>query len=351
MSKIDETTIQRVIERADIVEVIGDFVELKKKGARYLGLCPFHDDRHATNFSVYPSKQCYRCFACEAKGDVVKFLMEHERLSFPDAIRWLGKKYGIPVDDVPLDYTPPAPRPKPQPLPMLEISKGYVRPGRIEIDNLVCWIASVPWDGAQQARILEVLEEYHIGHSRWGFTMFWQIDKEGRVRTGKMMKYKTDGHRDKESKYNFDWVHSLMNRQHLIDTDKVEVKPCLFGLHLLNKYKGADVCIVESEKTAIIMAIAYGNHVKQVWMACGGLQNISKEKLAPIMKEGRRIVLYPDRDGVKEWEKKAHELDYLNITVDARPVREWWKPCDGEKADIADVVVRSITEHQRKQPI
>ena len=142
-----------------------------------------------------------------------------------------------------------------------------------------------------------------------------------------------------------------MNRQHLIDTEKVDVKPCLFGLHLLNKYKGADVCIVESEKTAIIMAIAYGNHVKQVWMACGGIQNISKEKLAPIMKEGRRIVLYPDRDGVKEWEKKAHELDYLNITVDARPVREWWKPCDGEKADIADVVVRSITEHQRKQPI
>lgn len=351
MGKIDETTIQRVIERADIVEVIGDFVELKKKGARYLGLCPFHEDRHATNFSVYPSKQCYRCFACEAKGDVVKFLMEHERLSFPDAIRWLGRKYGIPVDDVPLDYTPPAPRPKPQPLPMLEISKGYVKPGRIESDNLVNWIASVPWDGAQRARIVDVLKEYHIGHSRWGFTVFWQIDEQGRVRTGKMMKYKVDGHRDKESKYNFDWVHSVLNRQHLIDTDKVEVKPCLFGLHLLNNYKGADVCIVESEKTAIIMAIAYGNNVKQVWMACGGLQNISKEKLAPIMKEGRRMVLYPDRDGVKEWEKKARELDYLNITVDARPVMEWWKPCDGEKADIADVVVRSIKEHQRKQPI
>lgn len=348
MGKIDETTIQRVIERADIVEVIGDFVELKKKGARYIGLCPFHDDNHATNFSVYPAKQCYRCFACEAKGDVVKFLMEHEKLSFPDAIRWLGRKYGIPVDDVPLDYTPPAPRPKTEPLPMLEIHKGYVRPGRIKADNLVNWIASVQWDASQRARIVAVLKDYHIGHSRWGFTVFWQIDNEGIVRTGKMMKYKSDGHRDKESKYNFDWVHSVMNRQHLIDTDKVEVKPCLFGLHLLDKYKGADVCIVESEKTAIIMAIAYGNHAKQVWMACGGLQNISKEKLAPIMKEGRRIVLYPDRDGVKEWEKKARELDYLNITVDARPVTEWWKPCDGEKADIADVVVRSITEHPKK---
>lgn len=347
MGKIDDTTIQRVLDRADIVEVISDFVELKQKGARWIGLCPFHDDRHATNFSVYPSKQCYTCFACGAKGDVVKFLMEHERLSFPDAIRWLGRKYGIPVDDAPLNYTPPPARPKPKPLPVLEIHPGYVKPGRLEADNLVNWIATVPWDASQRARIVEVLKEYHVGHSRWGFTVFWQIDNDGRVRTGKMMKYKADGHRDKENKYNFDWVHSALNRQHIIDTSKVEVKPCLFGMHLLDMYKGADVKIVESEKTALIMAIAYGNHEKSLWMACGGLENINKEKLAPIMREGRRIVLYPDRDGVAAWKKKAHELNYLNIVVDARPVTEWWKPQDGEKADIADVVVRSIIEHSK----
>ena len=347
MGKIDDTTIQRVLDRADIVDVISDFVELKQKGARWIGLCPFHDDRHATNFSVYPSKKCYTCFACGAKGDVVKFLREHEKLSFPDAIRWLGRKYGIPVDDVPLNYTPPPPRPKPKPLPVLEIHPGYVKPGRLEADNLVNWIGSVPWDNSQRARIEKVLNEYHIGHSRWGFTVFWQIDNEGKVRTGKMMKYKADGHRDKEIKYNFDWVHSALSRQHIIDTSKVEVKPCLFGMHLLDIYKGADVKIVESEKTALIMAIAYGNHEKQVWMACGGLENINKEKLAPIMKEGRRIVLYPDRDGVAAWKKKAYELNYLNIVVDARPVTEWWKPQDGEKADIADVVVRSIIEHSK----
>lgn len=347
MGKIDDTTIQMVLDRADIVDVIQDFVELKQKGARWIGLCPFHDDRHATNFSVYPSKQCYTCFACGAKGDVVKFLMEHERLSFPDSIRWLGKKYGIPVDDVPLNYTPPPPRPKPKPLPVLEIHPGYVKPGRLEADNLVNWIGSVPWDNSQRVRIEKVLNEYHVGHSRWGFTVFWQIDNEGKVRTGKMMKYKADGHRDKESQYNFDWVHSALNRQHIIDTSKVEVKPCLFGLHLLDKYPQADVKIVESEKTAVLMAIAYGNHEKQVWMACGGLENLNKDKLAPIMRKGQRIVLYPDRDGVKAWAKKAYELNYLNIAVDSRPVTEWWKPCDGEKADIADVVVRSIIEHSK----
>jgi len=347
MGKIDEATIQRVLDRADIVEVVSDFVELKQRGPRWIGLCPFHDDQHATNFSVYPSKQCYTCFACGAKGDVVKFLMEHERLSFPDAIRWLGKKYGIPVDDVPLDYTPPAPRPKPAPLPVLEIPRAMVKPGRIADDLLVRWIADVPWDSAQRARIHDVLTEYHVGHSRLGFTVFWQIDETGKVMTGKMMKYKADGHRDKETKYNFDWVHSALNRQHIIDTNKVEVKPCLFGLHLLNKYPKADVLIVESEKTAVLMAIAYGNNERQVWMACGGKENLSREKLAPITKQGRNIILYPDRDGVKEWVQKAIALGYLNISVDARPVREWWKPQDGEKADIADVVVRSIIEHAK----
>ena len=348
MSRIDDLTIQRVLERADIVEVIGDFVELKRQGPRYLGLCPFHNDKHATNFSVYPSKQCYRCFACGAKGGVVTFLKEHEKLSFPDAIRWLGKKYNIPVDDVPLNYTPPPPRPRPEPLPMLEIPQGMVKTGRIEDDALVNWIASVPWDEAQRARIVNVLTEYHVGHSRSGFTVFWQIDNEGKVRTGKMMKYKSDGHRDKETSYNFDWVHSALNRRHLIDTEKVEVKPCLFGLHLLDKYPHADVLIVESEKTAVIMSIAYGNHPLQLWMACGGACNLSKEKLAPIIKEGRRIVLYPDRDKITEWSKKMTDLGYYNMTIDYRPVTEWWKPQDGETADIADVVVRSICEHSKQ---
>jgi hypothetical protein len=135
--------------------------------------------------------------------------------------------------------------------------------------------------------------------------------------------------------------------KHIYDPDKQEAVHTLFGMHLLDKYPNAEVRIVESEKTAVLMGIAYGNHYTQVWMACGGLENLTKERLAPIIKEGRRIVLYPDRDGVKAWEKKAHDLGYAKITVDARPVTEWWKPCDGEKADIADVVVRSIIEHSK----
>ena len=349
MRKIDNATVQRVLDASNIVDVIGQFVELRQKGPHYIGLCPFHNDRHATNFSVFPPRKCYTCFACGARGDVVKFLKEHLGLSFPDAIRWLGKRYGIIVDDAPIDYIPPPPRPKLAPLPMLVLPNEMIRPGRIEADPLVTWLRSLPWDGAQQARLNKTLSEYHIGHSRSGFTVFWQIDEDGRARTGKMMKYKADGHRDKETSYNFDWIHSALNRQHIINTRTVEVKPCLFGLHLLHKYKGADVHVVESEKTAVIMSVAYGNHAKQVWMACGGKENLNKDKLAPILKDGRRIVLYPDRDGVEEWKKKADMLNYVNIVVDDAPVTKWWRPVDGEKADIADVVIRNIIDFHNSQ--
>ena len=98
MAKIERYIIDKILEAADIVDVVGDFVTLKKKGVRYTGLCPFHKDRHDGNFIVHPVKQCYKCFTCGAKGGVVDFLMNHEKLSYPDAIRYLGKKYNIETD-------------------------------------------------------------------------------------------------------------------------------------------------------------------------------------------------------------------------------------------------------------
>lgn len=346
MSKIDEITIRRVLDHVDIVDVVSDFVTLQKKGQRYFGLCPFHDDRHATNFCVYPAKQCYTCFACGAKGDAVGFLMEHERMSFPDAIRWLGKKYGIPVDDVPMNYTPPPPRPKPAPLPVLEIPFALVlRTGNIADNTLVKWIHEQNWDRCHMARIDKTLNEYYIGHSRFGHTIFWQIDDKQRVRTGKMMLYEPNGHRAKQAPYNFDYIHSALFRDKNLpeyDSEKVEVKQCLFGLHLLNAWPNATINIVESEKTALIMDIAYGNRYENIWMACGGLSNISLEKLKPLIDFGRRIQLFPDKDGIKAWRKKATELKYDNLGFNTEFIDTYWKPEDGPKADVADIVLRML---------
>lgn len=83
---------------ADIVDVVKDFVTLRKSGANYKGLCPFHDEK-TPSFMVSPSKQVCKCFSCGKGGPVVKFLMEHEQLTYPEAIKWLGKKYGIEVRD------------------------------------------------------------------------------------------------------------------------------------------------------------------------------------------------------------------------------------------------------------
>lgn len=92
---MDNFTTQRILDAARIEDVVADFVELTKKGPRYLGLCPFHDDHHLGSFVVYPRMNCFRCFTCDAKGDPAAFLMKHLNISFPDAVRWLGKKYDI----------------------------------------------------------------------------------------------------------------------------------------------------------------------------------------------------------------------------------------------------------------
>lgn len=95
---IDRATIDKVIDRAEIVDVVSDFVTLRRKGKDYVGLCPFHDDTRPS-FSVSPSRNICKCFSCGEGGNPLTFIMKHEHLSFPDAIKYLGRKYGITVED------------------------------------------------------------------------------------------------------------------------------------------------------------------------------------------------------------------------------------------------------------
>lgn len=374
MAKIDDYIINEIKERADIYEVVSDFVDLRKTGVRYTGICPFHDDQHDGNFIVYPKKNIFKCFSCGEKGGPVEFLMKHENLSFIDTIRWLGKKYNIETDMTDFNYTPPPPRPKPEPLPTLLLPGNMVIDRLDPISNNLChWIRTgINWDGIQRNRINEVLTDYYIGRTKNGMTIFWQIDERQMVHTGKMMLYRIDGHRDKTpGKYTFDWIHSALSRSfdeqgkavyrapwphpNLFNPDKQEMRQTLFGMHLLNKYTHngvqQEVCIVESEKTAVLMAIAYGNHAGQIWMACGGLENLSIERLKPIIAQKRTIKLYPDRDGIEKWRIKADQLHYDKLVVDTDPVAKWWKQEDGEKADIADVVIRMLNERKQYNTI
>ena len=95
---IDQATIDKIMAATDIVDVVSDFVSLRRRGANYWGLCPFHDDR-SPSFSVSPSKGVCKCFSCGKGGSAIHFIMEHEQLSYYEALKYLAKKYNIEVHE------------------------------------------------------------------------------------------------------------------------------------------------------------------------------------------------------------------------------------------------------------
>jgi len=145
----------------------------------------------------------------------------------------------------------------------------------------------------------EALEElrvkYKIGTSKkWkGATVFWQIDQNNNVRTGKLMLYNKDT--GKKSKIN--WVHSVLKLK------DYNLKQCLFGLHLLNSDKTKRIAIVESEKTAIIASIAFPEFI---WMATGGLGNLKYDIIKPLA--NRKVILFPDAGCYDRWNDKVKDL-------------------------------------------
>lgn len=95
---IDQATIDRIVDAAQIVDIVSDFVTLKKRGVNFVGLCPFHSDK-TPSFYVSPAKGLCKCFACGKGGNAVHFIMEHEQMSYPEALRYLAKKYGIEIKE------------------------------------------------------------------------------------------------------------------------------------------------------------------------------------------------------------------------------------------------------------
>ena len=357
MPKISEDIIRTVIEHAKIEEVVGDFVTLRKAGVNLTGKCPFHDDKHDGNFIVRPStlsydrpgRNSYKCFVCDAKGGPVQFLMNAENMTFPDAIRYLGKKYCIDVDNVPLNWTPPPPKPVPPPPPPLEIPRSYVRRTiEIETDRTVIftyWLCGLPWDDEQLARLQQTLWMYCVGGWKDGRVVFWQIDHNGIPRAAKLMKYLADGHRDKTQHPG--WIYNQDGCRQQLEPDKHTILKPLFGSHLLNRYPQAVINIVESEKTAIIMANYYGDFDSQIWLACGGLKHLQLDSLQPLIDQGRTIWLWPDKDGREAWQEVCDKLGYDHCRVYTHFFDTCWTPADGDKADIADIAIRMMTTGEK----
>ncbi len=95
---ISQNTIQQILSRIDIVEIVGSFIKLKKRGTNYLGLCPFHNEK-SPSFTVSPTKEIYKCFGCGRSGNSISFLMEAEKYSYVEALRWLANKYNVEIEE------------------------------------------------------------------------------------------------------------------------------------------------------------------------------------------------------------------------------------------------------------
>ena len=353
MPKISEDIIRTVLEQAKIEDVVGDFVTLRKAGVNMTGICPFHDDKHDGNFIVRPStlspgtagRNTYHCFVCMRQGEgggPVDFLMKAENMSFPDAIRYLGKKYCIDVDNIPLNWTPPPPKPVPPPPPPLAMERKWVKQlmGDYNRNPFTLWFGRLPWNDMQRRQMKRTLWQYCVGCWHDGRVVFWYIDHEGIPRSAKLMSYHADGHRDKER--NPGWLYNQEGYRDICRPDEHTILKPLFGSHLLKAYPDATVNVVESEKTALIMANYFGMPDSQLWLACGGLKFLKIESMQPLIDQGRTVWLWPDKDGVKGWQEVADKLGSDKVQVYTKFFDACWEPEDGDKADIADIAIRML---------
>lgn len=173
--------------------------------------------------------------------------------------------------------------------------------------------------------------EYRIGNVG-GRTIWWQIDANGVVRTGKIMAYKQDGHRDKANAHGVTWAHKHEAFRDMFTGE--ELKQCLFGEHLLAQRPNAGVVLVESEKTAVMLSRFIPQYV---WLATGGSQGIKNEERLKVL-EGRKVVLIPDSGMYLSWLRVAEKLSWAISDIAETE-------CLFDGCDILDIVEHEKTKH------
>ena len=202
-------------------------------------------------------------------------------------------------------------------------------------------------DVLESPTIENLIQQYAIGATKDGAVIFWQIDSNGKVRTGKVMRYnKETGHRIKEAG-SIQWIHTTMKKKGLLPAEW-ELTQCLFGEHLIAMHPDKLICLTESEKSAIIAA---GVFPQFNWLATGGKSNMSMEKLSVL--RGKQVVMFPDIDAYDYWREKAEEMRKAGINVVVSDLLEK-SATDidrAKKIDLADLLIRQLeaTEVIRKE--
>lgn len=219
-----------------------------------------------------------------------------------------------------------APRPQPKPISFIKPEILIQSKNKYESNNFIIWLKTKFGDEI----VNNLIETYNIGTSNnfnGGSVVFWQIDINGMIRTGKIMQYNsTTGKRIKEPSNLISWVHNILK------LPNYNLKQCLYGVHLI-KGNNKPIAIVESEKTAIISSVYFPNYI---WIATGG-SNINKE--ATKVLSGRNVYLFPDLSKYGEWCKIANELP-INIKVFDLLERNASDTDKKEGYDLADYLIK-----------
>jgi hypothetical protein len=215
-------------------------------------------------------------------------------------------------------HRPVTPQPKPVSFIPIEVFKASLNTTEFETNHFVQYLINL--FGVEVAN--QLVTRYSIATSKhWnGATVFWQIDAQGKVRTGKIMLYSpTTGKRIKDPFSHINWAHKAVKQP------EFELKQCLFGEHLLNE-KTKPVAIVESEKTAVIASVYFAQFI---WLAAGSIDGLNIEKCSIL--KGRKIILFPDLNGFQKWSSKAKEFSHLATFI------------------VSDLLERKANEAERKQ--
>lgn len=187
-----------------------------------------------------------------------------------------------------------------------------------------------------ESTLVRLMEDYAIGSTKDQSIIYWQIDIQGKVRTGKVMKYdRNTGHRIKDCG-GINWIHSLMKKSGALPEDYNLIQ-CLFGEHLLKVYPTKAIALVEAEKTALIGATVYPDYI---WLATGGKSQMSIDKLKIL--SGRTVIMFPDVDGFNEWTERAKNITFAKVIVSDILEKNATDEERAAKIDLADWIIKSF---------
>lgn len=319
---LSENSIQQ-IRKSDLVNVIGKYVKLKKRGNNYIGLCPFHNER-TPSFNVTPGKGFY-CFGCETKGrNAIDFIMLYEKKSFVDATIHLANFSNINLLEVAEVNQQKKVKWEPKVEKVDFLPKGISEKSlqHWNENNFTEWLISLFGfeETEKNCKLFNIGSSKHWKHS----TMFWQVDLTGNLRQATIILYNSEnGKRVKKGSFVEKWNYLINGFESGItnsdcvkvygkflskETQKLNLFQCFFGEDQINKFPGKKIGIVESQKTAVLLTFFYPEYI---WLATGGKNGCKWTDLQVcIVLENREVVLFPDKgiDCFNLWRERGDEI-------------------------------------------